>query len=318
MHNAQSSINKKIYGKDKVKMDMDVFAANVSAAVKKEIGAGYTVDVNKVRKNNGVVLHGLTIRRQGQNVSPAIYLEQFMEAHESGMPFDALIGEIIAIYKRYTPGKSIDMDFFRIFENVKDRICFRLIRKERNEDLLKDVPHTDFLDLAVCFCYAHCWDGIGNGSILLNNSHMEMWNTSEEELYRLAERNTPRIFPWLCRTMREFVEETMGNAAETAENVFLDEAPFKVLSNTERTHGAACILYPGVLEKLAQKEQRNLYIIPSSVHETLLIADTGGDDLADMIKETIVDVNRTQIAPEEVLSDSLYYYDLSEKQLKIA
>lgn len=299
-------------------MKMDIFAANVCAAVEKELGGNYAADVNEVRKNNGIVLRGLTISKKGQNVSPTIYLNGYLEAHESGMPFDALVRELIGIYRQHAPSEPIDMGFFRTFNNVKDRICFRLIRKERNEDLLKDVPHTDFLDLAVCFCYAHCWDGIGNGSILLNNSHMEMWNTSEEELYRLAERNTPRIFPWLCRTMREFVEETMGNAAETAENVFLDEAPFKVLSNTERTHGAACILYPGVLEKLAQKEQRNLYIIPSSVHETLLIADTGGDDLADMIKETIADVNRTQVIPEEVLSDTLYYYDLNSQQLRIA
>lgn len=299
-------------------MKMDIFAANVCAAVKKEIGAGYAVDVNEMRKNNGIVLHSLTIRKKDQNVSPAIYLEGYLEAYESGTPFDALVREMIGIYRQHAPSEPIDMDFFRTFNNVKDRICFRLMRRAGNEELLKDIPYTDFLDLAVCFCYAGYWDGIGGGSILLHNSHMEMWSTSEDELYRLAERNTPMLFPWICKTMGEFVEESVEDVLKPAGNSLLYGMPFRVLSNADRTHGASCILYPGVLEELAQKERCSFYVIPSSVHETLLLPDMGGDDLAGMIKETIADVNRTQIVPEEVLSDTLYYYDMSEKQLRIA
>ena len=74
------------------------------------------------------------------------------------------------------------------------------------------------------------------------------------------------------------------------------------------------MLYPGVLEKLAAQE--NVYILPSSVHEVLLLADRGGER-ADELKNMIAEVNSTQVPPEEVLSDSLYYYDYSEKRVKI-
>ena len=76
------------------------------------------------------------------------------------------------------------------------------------------------------------------------------------------------------------------------------------------------MIYPGVLEKMAGECGQSFYILPSSVHEVIFLRDIGaGSESA--LRKMIMEINRTQVAPEEVLSDQLYYYDVLEKQIKI-
>lgn len=197
---------------------------------------------------------------------------------------------------------------------------FRLVGRKGNEELLGDVPHKEFLDLAVCFHYAYQGGPLGDGTILVHNSHMEMWDTSVEELYALARDNTPGLFPWECSTLEDILKEmddrdTCGASAPKGSHP--GEVPMRVLSSRKRIYGAASVLYPGVLEKLALKWMRNLYILPSSIHEVILLEDTGAWKEGEL-REMIAHVNATAVAPEEVLSDSLYYYNFREDVIRIA
>ena len=301
-------------------MKIEEFVEKVRSELGKELGDGYRVEPKEVRKNNGVILHGLMVSEQGQNVVPTIYLDTFLEAYESGATFQSILNRLLDICREKASKKAIDMDFFRSFEDVRDRICYRLIGKERNEGLLEEIPYIDFLDLAICFYYAYHGEELGDGTILIYNSHMEMWETCTAELFGLAKRNTQKLFPWVCSSLAEVLGEMTGqeigpeDAAEQEE--FLREMPLQVLSNVKRTHGAICMLYPGVLEALAHKEGRNFYILPSSVHEVILLADTGAGSAGEL-RKMVAEVNSTQVAPEEVLSDSLYYYDSTDKRVKI-
>lgn len=303
-------------------MEIKAFADKVCKAVKRELGADYRVEVKKVRKNNGVIHYGLLILSKEQNVAPTIYLDAFLEAYEQGSTFGMLIERMLAIYGAGAPGKNVDLDFFRSFEKVRDRVCYRLIGRKGNEELLRDVPYIEFLDLAICFYYAYQGEQLGEGSILIHNSHMEMWGSSTAELMRLAQENTPRLFPWICGSLRDIIsgmQEPVGCGREedvSLEDSFWDEIPMKVLTNEKRTQGAVCMLYPEVLARLAEKEKRSFYIFPSSVHEVILMADRGKGE-AESFKQMIVEINDAQVAPEEVLSDSLYYYDFAEKKVKI-
>lgn len=303
-------------------MIMDVFAEKICSAVEERLGNGVQTEIREVRKNNSVLLHGLLILSEGQTVVPTIYLESFLEAYESGIPFEAIVCKVLSVYETDAPRGSIDMGFFRSYEAVKDRICYRLIGRKGNEALLEEVPHLDFLDMAVCFYYAYHGEGLGDGSILIHNSHMEMWDICAEELFHLARSNTPRIFPWKCSSMEQILNEMMGQDGNSDAFIPNDgteavsqKIPMRVLSNQKRIHGAVCILYPGALEELSGKEG-NLFIIPSSIHETILLPDDGINSAEDL-KKMIYEVNRTQVAPEEVLTDSLYYYDSVKKEIVI-
>lgn len=300
-------------------MEINEFAKKVCDAVRKELGGEYRVESREVRKNNGIVFHGLLVSSRTQNVVPTIYLESFLEAYESGMSFAAVIRRLIAIYRKDLPGERIDMEFFHSFEKVQDRICYRLIGRKGNEDLLADVPYMEFLDLAVCFYYAYQGETLGDGMILIHDSHVRMWQTSAEELLKLAECNTPRLFPAEYNSLGSILNQIAGGDMPGGSRCGQEEAgemPLYVLSNDKRLHGAVCMLYPRVLEGIAARRKSGFYILPSSVHEVILLTDmeaAGTGELKKMIRE----VNRTQVAPEEILSDNLYYYDFVNKNVKI-
>lgn len=249
-------------------MEMNAFTLKVQKAIENKMGEGYQVKLQKVQKNNGVMLQGLLIMKEDRNISPTIYLNSFWEYYERGIPFSIIMERILQIYEEDTPEENIDMSFFREFEKVKGQICFRLISAQQNQELLQRIPHMKYLDMAICFYYAYRGDALGNGSILIYNTHMEMWNTTEEELYELACNNTPRVFPWEKMSMEEAVKEMWGEEPEGEEyGDFWQEVPMYVVSNSEHVHGAASLLYADVLKKLAEEAQKNLYVIPSSIHE---------------------------------------------------
>ena len=296
-------------------MEMREFAVKVRNAVRKELGAEYRVEIKEIRKNNGVVLQGLLILTPGQSVTPTIYLNTFLDIYESGVSFAEVTRKLIAIYRKDTPKTEVDMNFFRSFGRVKDRICYRLVGTRGNEDLLSKVPHIEFLDLALCFYYAYQSEALGEGTILIHDSHVEMWETSTAELLGLAKENTPRLFPWTCCSLNDVLQEMTEEGAYAREGI-VRNVPMSVLSNQKKLHGAVCMIYPGVLEELALRMRGNFFILPSSVHEMILLADTGIGE-TENLKKMVMEINSTQVAPEEILSDSLYYYDSAERKVKI-
>ena len=299
-------------------MDINEFAGKVCNAMRKTLGADCRVECKEVRKNNGVILHGLLVLGEDRNVAPTIYLDTFLEAYEAGAAFKSILQRLLEICREDMAKGTVDMEFFRSFEQVRDRICYRLIGRKGNEELLEDIPYIEFLDLAICFYYAYHGDALGDGTILIHNSHMELWDTCTAELFGVAKRNTQKLFPWVCSSLTEVLGEMAGQEISpeeaTVQEEFLQEMPLQVLSNVKRTHGAICMLYPGVLEALAAKEGRNFYILPSSIHEVILLPVTGNED-HEKLKEMIREVNSTQVAPEEVLSDTLYRYDRADERV---
>lgn len=291
-------------------MRLEKFMKTVQDRVQDIAGADACVQVQEVRKNNNVVLHGMSILRKGQNVSPTIYLDSFYEMMEEGTDVECIVKKILEVYVRGLPRGNVDMEFFKDFASVRDRIVYRLVNREKNRDLLCEIPHVEFLDLAVCFCYSYEHPEIGEGMILIHNTHMEMWRTCHRELMKLAERNTPRLMPaWLCG-MDQALKGVLDEEAllqlkqmqkETGKYMY-------VLSNDRRCQGAAAILYPGMLARAAQQLGGSFYILPSSIHEVILFRDesqSGGEQLHEMIE----DINRNQLREEEVLSDYAYRYD---------
>lgn len=294
-------------------MKINEFAQKVCRAVEKELGKPYRTELKMVQKNNGVEFHGLLILLPERNVVPTIYLETFYEAYEGGVPFADVLGRVLMILRDEIPGSHIDTFFFESFEKAKERICYRLIGRQDNERLLSDIPYVEFLDLAICFYYAYSGSDLGEGTILIHNSHMEHWNANVKDLMMLAQENTPRLFPSRLTSMQEMLEELMDAHEEIPADA---DVPLAVLTNAKRCHGAACMLYPGLLEKIAGKKNSGFYIIPSSIHEVLLL-DKSGVESPGEVKMMIHEVNRQHVAKEDILSDSLYYYDISTGAVRI-
>ena len=164
-------------------MEMTVFRTKVQRAVSEALGEEYSVELREVQKNNGVILQGLMIRRAQENMMPTIYLNSFLKAYEEGATFADIIRKIVTVYREDAVGKQIDISFFTDFEKVKDRICFRLINRDKNRSFLEKVPYIPVLDLAACFYYAYDGNGVQNGMIPIYNNHMSAWNVTDRELF---------------------------------------------------------------------------------------------------------------------------------------
>lgn len=322
---------------------MEAFAEKVRKAVVEILGEDYEVKIHEVCKNNNVTLHGLVILAKEENISPTIYLNPFWEAYKQGATFSTILQKLMEIYHQGMPKERVDMSFFSNFELVKDRICFRLISAKRNQELLEKIPHTYYLDLAICFFYSYEDDNLGRGSILIYNTHLETWGQDKEALWKLAIENTPKLYPSRCDNMEDVLlkmlkenSEEKSSTEELIENEQIEDEQIrneqiqedlnamrpgaidmKIVSNAVGNYGAACILYPGFLKEISQRENSNFYLIPSSIHEMILLPQEGTDP--EHLKYMVKEVNTTQVEPEEVLSDHVYFYDGSiDKTIVVA
>lgn len=326
-------------------MEFNQFIEKTKRAIQEYLGEDATVMLNQVTKNNGVILEGLSIMKKEKNISPTIYLNHFYDAYEEGTTFGETIKNIIDIYEQNKIEENVNMEFFTDYSQVKQRIAYKLINYDKNTELLEDIPYVKYLDLAIVFYCIVMNEQIGNASILIHNKHCAMWDVTPEDIYTIAKENTPRLLPSELRNMEDVIRqiisedlqceyqsssvtdakgeqiessaEWMENVADQMiENIKTDNqtVPMYVLSNQTRVHGAACMLYQDVVSKFAEDLQKDLYILPSSIHEIILIP-VGYSDNPIELNKMVQEVNMTQVDEEEVLADHAYYYSRINRQV---
>lgn len=280
------------------------YVEEVKEAVEKETGK--RVIVQKVTKNNGVVLDGLTILTEELNVAPTIYLNDYYEEYLSDGAV-AVAKRIIAVYEANKPSESVDISFFTDMEKVRPNIKMKLINYEKNKALLENVPHVKFLDLAIVFiAVMECNYDNNFASILIHNHHMNFWDMNTEDLYNLAMENTASDFEII--PMSSVIKAIMDE--ESADIIMGSiDAEISILTTHFKMHGAAGMLYKDILNQYMQEKQtEKVMILPSSIHEVLLLPFDSSVNMKyfhNMVRE----INATQVKPGEVLSNNIYVYD---------
>lgn len=291
-------------------MDYQQFIQVIEKEVKENVKKDVKVCMHTVIKNNGKERQGITLSEQGVNISPTIYLEEYYEKFRDGKSVKDITDSILKLYEEVRFHHSWEASCVQEYETVKDKIVYKLIGEKRNAELLLKVPHVQFLDLAMVFYVILELDQHGTATMLIRKENLEAWGITEEVLRKQAVQNTPRILPAKFSTMKSVIAEMMGEESgeeEEEDNMF-------ILSNCVRNNGACCILYPNVLEQIGCRLQENYYVLPSSIHEVIIIPESVSplkEDLEEMIQE----INMTQVAREEILSDHPYYYKREEKKL---
>lgn len=213
------------------------------------------------------------------------------------------------------------------YEAVRDRICFKLINAEKNKELLKDVPYLPFMDLAIVFYILVDLCADGNATALVRNNMISVWgNPAIDDIYDIAKCNTQRLFRGHVASMMEvmtgIIAENDNVAPELVDAFFSMDVyednfmPMFVATNMSKINGATVILYDGLLKKFAEKVGGDFYILPSSLHEVILLPATGDMDV-DYLIDMVRTVNATEVAPEEVLSDSVYKYIADEDRMEM-
>lgn len=294
-------------------MNYENFVKEMKEMVQKRIPA-VKVDISSEVKNNNSLRTGLSIKKLDENNNTnalVIYLEDYFLMYRAGKTISYVADEIVRGY--YSLSVEIKERIISIpfgdYEKIKDKITCRLINRRRNEELLKDVPYVPFLDLVIVFYIIIDITDCRIGSCLIRNQHLKIWkidNSNFEEFASLAMKNTMKMFPAKFERLQDVIREMGGTD-------FRELVPMYVLSNNYKEHGAITILYDGYLKYVSDILKSDFYVIPSSIHETIIISTVCGHE-KEMIDFWIKDINDKVLNPEEILSDRVYYYD-REKEI---
>lgn len=293
-------------------MNYHDFLCSVEADIKTKIPKQWNLNIRPFPKNNGVIYDGLVITRPNLNISPTVYLNPYYHRYLDGAPLEDIYQDILDTYYRFVPESSVDLDSLLNFEQVKDCIIMKLIHHDRNSSYLKEVPHLDYLDLAVVFQVYMGEDKNGFSSITVTDSLLERWNTDIEKLQALSMRNTPKLLPYKLMNLDDLMEE--NNLDMSLPKLEGSDTSMYILTNNAKVNGAVTILYENLLQDIAEDLGHDLILLPSSIHEFIIVTDPTGNGLSfynDMVRQ----VNEVEVADYEVLSDHAYYYSLSKKKL---
>lgn len=305
-------------------MEFKDFVEKVETGIREYLGKTERTEVKDIIKNNGVVRKGIVVGRKEEVIAPTIYLESFYEEYQKGKALGEVIYDIIKIYEDNRISDSINLDFFLDYESVKKRVFQKVINYEKNKDMLQNVPYERFMDLAVVCYYAYMNDFLGRGSIQIDVGHLDTWGISQEELFADARRNTLEKLGVEIKGMDEVICELLSENLEQEEAAELDEimqqtkreVPMYIMTLRGRYYGAACILYKEILQAFGEKCRRSFYILPSSIHELILIPDNGREKQEDL-RRMVVEVNAGHVALQEQLSDNIYYFSISENSVSM-
>lgn len=291
-------------------MTYEEFKHQLVTELKEQFPSGTSITIQRISRNNSVCEEALTILEPELNISPTIYLNSYFLKLEQGSALSSVIRQILNYYQQHRSRHSIDTSFFTCFENIRPRIVYKLIHQEKNRELLKEVPWIPYLDLAIVFYCLLSQSPQENASILIRNEHLSYWNISEQELLALANQNTPFLLNSCFHSIAELlfpVMEQLPFPSHDSEGLTAPSSPMYVLTNQQRFLGASCILYDDVLKDIANHLDCDLYILPSSIHEVILLPATATESVC-ALSQMVQDINQSDVAEEEILSDHVYYY----------
>ena len=284
-----------------------------------ERGNDVDVKVSTVEKMNQSY-EAITITPEGSNIGMNMNLEIFAEAYESGVPFNEIVEQVTNKVEAHLANMpAFDVAALVDYEQMKSNIAMEVVAADRNADLLTKIPHQDMEDMAVVYRFVVSSDETGRASMLVTNDILDKMGVTPEQLHADALENAPELRPVVIKGMSEVMMDMMG---EDAPEMFgIDEFPqdemMYVATVPDKISGAGVIAYQEFMDQAAEKLGGDFYILPSSIHEILLVKDDGNVDFKDL-KAMVEEVNATQVAPEEKLTDSVYHYDSKEHIFELA
>ena len=279
----------------------------------------YKITQRTVTKNNGVSYSAITITEQNSCIGMSLPLDEFFERYTNdNLELIDICNEIINVVKTtQAPADMKDtVNNIRDFDKIRDRIVIKLVNAKRNN--LNDVPHILLCgDIAITFAVIVADDGVSTGSIKINSELANEWGVNTMKLLEIGKSNTQTLLPPMV-----FPIDQLSNVTAIRSSLMMNKQAYKDIDSNELMHvctnitqqnGANVILYDDMLESIANDIQDDLYIIMSSIHETLIFAASVPD--INSMKSFVPVVNANEVDDEEVLSDKVYKYNRSTQCL---
>ena len=298
-------------------MDYERFKEAFQDALKAELtvrGAEVELEPRRVEKMNQSY-DAITVRPVDSAIGVNVSVEKAFAEYENGSDIPEIVDRFAdAVENGLRESPQFDLDSLSDYEQMKSKLSMEVVSADRNAELLQNVPHERMEDMAVVYRFVLDQTDSGNGTILVTNQMLDQYGITKEQLRADALENAPEIRPSEIRGMSEVMSEIApGMIPEVApedEQIFVATVPDKI-------HGAGVIAYPNFMEDAAQKMGGDFFVLPSSIHEVLLVRDNGqmtAKELENMVKE----VNATQVEPADQLTDHVYHYDSQNHLFELA
>ena len=292
---------------------MEEFRKKLMEELKNRLGEGYAVSPIDVNKNNGTILHGISILQEGSIGGATVYIDRlYQRLGDTGEEIEKMIADILEDIR-----SCFETDNEELYKNVceydraKEQLRVALCNYEANQETLSYRPHKRILDLAVIAYVSSAEAPVGRtGSIYVTDRLLEIWGVSKEEMFTTALKNTMKEA--FCCKLSDLLAQQ--DDFELPPGV---EIPMYILTTNSKYLGASSLLNGPALNQIAEELHSNLFIYPSSIHEVLVLPDEGTRKQRAMQKKMVEEVNETNVSPEERLSNSVYYFDREKHEVTI-
>ena len=292
----------------------ETFKTELLTIIRNKLVAPYKVVSYKAFKN-GKEVDAFTITKEGTEATPTFYFRNFLEDYKKGSLVADIAENVLEMYFYAVKNSPINIDDCQDFNIQKDNICYKVVNKEAYKNQLPFIPHINFFDLAIIFYSILLIDEENEMSFTVTNDMLRVWNATPQELFILATTNTPKLLPINITSLNALMFQVDIPQHETISDT-IDNLPFDyvyAITNEYTKNGFSGIFYPGVLKCLG-KRFGNFYLLPSSIHEALIVPEDCGMT-PEYLKEMVHSVNTDIVSPDEYLSDSIYQYDVEQDKL---
>lgn len=298
---------------------MDELSGEIMKMLPKDLTRELSIDQATVTKMNDQVLYGLTFRKEHDEAAPTIYVNEEFENHLAGKPMGMISGQMVQVYldSLLAHPEVIPQDLH--LESVREDLTFRIVEIKRNHRYLSEIPYMPVGNglAAVCDVKVQESDD-GYWRTTVTRAFAEQNGIDMKELFAAAMEQAPKVDPPLLISMENQMFGFMGdNYLETGRISDEDKVPMYVLSNESGMFGASALFYPGVQEKIAEAMGEGYAVIPSSVHEVLIVPDSLSPNMLEL-SEMVRNINRDVLDPKDVLSDNVMHYDKDRKELSVS
>lgn len=294
-------------------MSYEYFLDNLIILLSKKLPTNYQITSETIMKNNGIFRDAIIIRPPERTITPTIYLESHYQNYKNGTSLDCIVDEILYFYTLNSKPPQSVFEHFHDFEFAKEYITFKIVHLDMNRDFLKHTAHIPFLDLAIVFCLLIRTTTSELSTAIINNALLEKWDTTTSELYDIAFLNTPQKYPFSIRPLEDVLSEhfddCLVDAPRLSNQLFL-------FTNSIQFLGAHVLLYEELLFDFAYKQNCDFYILPSSIHEVLLVPVSYFQEM-ERLKDMVISINQTDLSQDEILSNSIYLYSLEKRSISL-
>jgi len=272
----------------------------------KTYGLSVEAEVHPVMKTN-VEKQGITVHFKDSNIAPTVYVDEAFQQYVDG---DVSISKVVekmceGAYEAHKHSPELPE---LTPDEAKKHITLTLVNTERNEQLLAQAPHFEIGDLSAI----PRWYINDNASFVVNNDIASSLMMTPDEVLSIGQQNI-NAQEFEIKPMQEILRDMFSAEGMDPEMMDMMMPPdmagtqMIVMTSPSHTNGANSLLSEKALNQVHDM-LGDYIVLPSSIHEVICIP---ADDRMspEELRKMVHEVNVTQVAPQDFLSDNIMEYD---------